>query len=87
LIGISPKRRDELLARCRGLCEAQLPRCTNLATAPHHKKLKSRGGSDDMINILATCQKCHNDIHLYEAGTAKFRTHSWQEEGQTEADA
>jgi hypothetical protein len=58
----------------------------------HHMKLKSRGGSDDPQNLVQLCGRfeddCHGKVHRYEGDwTKRFRTHSWQEESMTEADA
>ena len=52
----------------------------------HHKKFRSRGGSNDPKNLSPLCWRCHNAVHAHEPGTEKYRTHSWQEEGQSEAD-
>lgn len=53
----------------------------------HHRKYRSRGGSDDPKNLVPLCRVCHFDVHSHKPGTEKWRTHRWQEEGQTEADA
>lgn len=46
-------------ARCKGYCEL----CgRQLATsfALHHRKLKSRGGKDEISNFVALHHECHN---------------------------
>lgn len=42
--------------------------CTNcgsnqLDRAPHHKQLKSQGGSDTMENLTSLCIPCHKEAH------------------------
>ena len=77
----------ELTARSRGRCEIALPRiCAGTATDPHHKKLRSRGGSNDLVNLIDSCRACHRAIHDHRPGTERFRTWSWQDEGLSEAD-
>ena len=55
-----------VLARANGYCE----RCgkPSLDLALHHRKLKSRGGKDEISNLVAICHPCHNlgtdSIHL-----------------------
>lgn len=63
--------REALWERCNGYCE----KCgfplfpTNWAA--HHRKLKSRGGTDDLCNLMAVHHFCHNlgtdSIHLNPA--------------------
>ena len=54
--------------------------------ALHHKKFRSRGGSNDPINLVPLCLKCHADVHAYRGAWAKkYRTHRHQQEGKTEA--
>lgn len=85
---MSPKVAAQIRERSRGLCEAAIwPNCWYFANCFHHKKYKSRGGSDRPTNIAHVCTPCHTAIHAHLAGTAKFRTHRWQEEGRSEADA
>ena len=83
-----PKSISKALAeRSKGRCEVGLPKyCQITATDPHHKKNRARGGSNDLINLIHACRSCHRAIHDHRAGTNRFRTHSWQDEGQSEAD-
>lgn len=69
------------------ICEAGLTGCLMVATDKHHKKLRSRGGTDSKKNTMLVCRSCHNKIHMHHPGTKRFRTHSWQEEGQSEEEA
>ena len=41
------------------LCEVCLRKATDL----HHIKYKSRGGTNDIGNIIALCRKCHDLAH------------------------
>jgi len=57
---------NTVLGRSKGYCE----RCGKPShdLALHHRKLKSRGGKDEVVNLVAVCHKCHNlgthSIHL-----------------------
>jgi hypothetical protein len=53
------KMRDIVYARCKGYCE----KCGNAlpeSWALHHRKLKSRGGKDEVCNLVALHHGCHN---------------------------
>jgi len=72
-----------VLARAKGYCEAcGLP---GDDFALHHRKLKSRGGKDEVANLIAVHHKCHNlgtfSIHLNpEKATMKgWMVPSWAE--------
>lgn len=61
----------------------------------HHKKFRSRCFDPNILhskeNIVLSCGPDHDDIqfHSHEPGkewTKKYRTHRWQEIGETEAD-
>ena len=41
------------------LCEV----CYKKATDLHHIKYKSRGGTNDITNIIALCRWCHDKAH------------------------
>ena len=54
-----------VLDRANGYCE----RCGKSADlALHHRQLKSRGGKDEVVNLVGVCHPCHNlatdSIHL-----------------------
>lgn len=83
---MNKKKVRDVQERSGGRCEACLPGCRGTATQFHHKKYKSRGGSDAPRNIAHLCDVCHESVHRHREGTEKFRTHSWQEEGLTEWD-
>jgi len=44
------------------LCEC----CHKVATDLHHIKYKSRGGGDEVENIISLCRKCHTLAHNEE---------------------
>ena len=51
--------RDLVLARCQGYCEfCGLALTDNFAL--HHRKFKSRGGKDEVNNLIALHHECHN---------------------------
>jgi len=63
---VDKKIAETVLARAKGYCEAcGLP---GDDFALHHRKLKSRGGKDEVANLIAVHHKCHNlgtkSIHL-----------------------
>ncbi|NBX51770.1 HNH endonuclease [bacterium] len=71
-------------ARSRGYCEkcgTQLPD----SWALHHRKLRSRGGKDEVQNFLALHHECHNlgtdSVHLNPSyATDKgYMVHSWED--------
>ena len=72
---------ETVLNRAKGYCEAcGLP---GDDFALHHRKLKSRGGKDEVVNLIAVHHKCHNlgtdSIHLNpETATVKgWMVPSW----------
>lgn len=79
---------DEVRERSRGICEMRMTEysCTVTATEFHHKKSRARGGSNTARNIVHGCHNCHRAVTEHRPGTARFRTHSWQEEGKSEED-
>lgn len=54
---------------------------------PSHRKPRSLGGSDDLVNLDLLCRATHEATHERRAGTERWRTKSWQPEGQSEAEA
>lgn len=85
-MAISPRTLAALRARSRGVCEAGLPGCQRAPVQAHHRKYRSRGGSDALVNLDDLCAPCHEAVHRHRPGTARFRTPSWAPEGTTEAD-
>lgn len=46
------------------ICEARVDGvCQGRAQHMHHIVLRSRGGSNDLSNLLAVCSACHDWIH------------------------
>ena len=83
-----PKKTIEALRKRSGnRCEARLPGiCCGYPISAHHKKFRSRGGSNDLVNLACLCHRCHRAAHDEKPGTRKWRTSSWQEEGEWEVD-
>lgn len=73
-----------LYQRAAGMCEARLKDCAYWGSDPHHRKLRSRGGTNALENLLLLCRSCHDRVTRMAQGTSRFRTHSWQKEGYTE---
>lgn len=78
------KLRAAVLQRCEGLCErCGIPLGNDFAL--HHRKLRSRGGKDELPNFCALHHHCHNlgtnSVHLNpEKATADgFLVASWDE--------
>lgn len=72
-----------VLARATNLCEARLQKCQGRAQRiPHHRKLRSQGGTNSLANLLAVCWSCHDYIHRNPAWSYdhKFLLHSYDEE-------
>ena len=64
------RRRDYLLApRSYGpvRCNVDGPTCLGMATEVHHRKLRSQGGTNEFINLIIVCSKCHRYIHEHPA--------------------
>src|SRR5207302_864939 len=69
---------DDVLARSKGRCEAQIsPSCTGKATQAHHVVTRRRGVGwpwlhDASRNGVACCVACHPDvIHVTDQRRAK----------------
>ncbi len=78
--------RAEVRERSGGYCEIGLPGCWRRAIEMHHKKSRARGGTNTALNIVDACTPCHHKITIHYPGTGKWRTHSWQKEGEGELD-
>lgn len=74
-----------LWTRANGRCEAGTRWCWGTGQDPHHVKSRARGGSNNLTNLLLVCRPCHDAIEQHRPGTGKFRTHSWQAEGERES--
>ena len=91
---INKKTLKQLYERAYNMCEATIEsewyfhRCNTIANLePHHVKYRSRGGSDKLINLALLCHKCHDCVHgITGDWTKKYRTFSFQNEGETEYD-
>ena len=75
--------RQIVYARCKGYCEKcgmQLPE----SWALHHRKLRSRGGKDEVSNFVALHHSCHNmdtdSVHFNPAHSRDkgLMVSSWQ---------
>lgn len=81
---IQPATRAALLDRSRGFCEAGFKGCAGRGDQAHHRKYRSRGGSNALVNLAWICSPCHDATHRHRPGTERMRTPGWAEEGQTE---
>ena len=62
------RAKEEIMQRGDGACEARVVNvCTGGAEHAHHKKRRSRGGTDDGENLIAVCFHCHEWIHTHPA--------------------
>lgn len=76
-----------VLVRAAGRCE----RCGSPAQSPalHHRKLRSRGGKDELSNVVALHHACHNlttgSVHLSpkKATTEGWLVSSWDDPATT----
>lgn len=78
------KLRAAVLQRCQGYCErCGIPLENDFAL--HHRKLRSRGGKDELPNLLALHHHCHNlgtnSVHLkpQQATEDGFLVASWDD--------
>lgn len=76
---LDPTLHDTVVASAFGICR----RCGNQSDAlqVHHRKLRARGGTDDVGNLIAVCPDCHHWIHMHPAeSTAEgFMVASWDD--------
>ena len=80
------KRAGDKCEHCKGI-DPNGYNSWRLKLYPHHIKYRSRGGSDELINLALLCTICHADTHLHKGEwSRKYRSHAWQPEGDTEAD-
>ena len=76
--------RSRLYGRSRGYCELCGFPMTKEQSAVHHRKLRSQGGEDSMVNCMAVHHSCHNgktdSIHLQvaDALTNGWLVASWE---------
>lgn len=77
---------NALALRSDGRCEIRLGGCTWRACDPHHRKLRSRGGSNTLTNLLHACRHCHDLVTSPRdpIPTERYRTYSHQKEGAGE---
>ena len=54
----------------------------------HHKKPRSRGGSNNMINLAFCCRECHRMIHDHnnKINWKRYLTKTFQKESETYED-
>ena len=75
--------------RCHGLCERCAIPLNPDDWALHHRQLKSRGGTDDIVNVVALHHHCHNmgthSVHLRpkDATRRGLIVSSWSDPAQT----
>ena len=82
---LTPEMRKAVHNRSGGKCEARIfGICTYTGTEIHHRKLRSRGGTNYLRNLMYCCSSCHLAISSMHPGTERYRTHSYDAEGLTE---
>ena len=55
------QRRARVIARDGGLCQIEGRMCTRRAEAVDHIIPRAQGGGDEMTNLRAVCDVCHED--------------------------
>jgi len=78
-------RSTEVMVRARWYCELATPRCAtgrHDAEHVHHRKLRSQGGSDESVNLLAVCFNGHRYVHDHpaESYARGWLLRSWEAE-------
>lgn len=63
---------DEVVAavhrRSGGVCEAMIPgACVWAGQQLHHRRMRSQGGADEVVNLLDVCHGCHEWVHRHPA--------------------
>ncbi len=59
---------DALARRSGGFCElAAHDQSAHQGHDPHHRKLRSKGGKDELVNLIWVCRAHHDAIHLSPA--------------------
>ena len=77
-----PGQRSLSYRRAGGRCEARCdPGCRGRPSQLHHRRMRSQGGDNRSVNLLAVCDICHGTIHAnpalsYERG---LLVHSWDD--------
>ena len=72
-----------VLDRSKGRCEARLAdRCLVSGAHVHHRKYRSRGGSNGLSNLIHVCLACHEWIHTNPelANVTGLSLHEWENE-------
>jgi hypothetical protein len=61
------RMRPQIIARAGGACEARFATDCTGRTGPsspvHHRKLRTQGGPNSDVNLMAVCVPCHAEIH------------------------
>lgn len=58
--------KEQVRQRSGGICEALIAEvCQTRAAHVHHRKPRSKGGSNALSNLLHTCRACHEHIHAH----------------------
>ena len=75
--------RPILWKRCGGHCERCVRTLDFETFDAHHRKFRSRGGKDEIVNLVALCGECHFWAHSKgrEAGPAGFAVLASQDPG------
>jgi hypothetical protein len=76
------KLKPLVYARANDRCEAMLDCCTGWAEGdPHHRKLRSAGGLNDLDCCIAVCSACHREIHhnVGQSYRLGLLVHSWDD--------
>lgn len=70
----SRKAYNAVAERAGGICET----CgCRPAEQMHHRKYRSRGGTDDVHNLLHICHGCHGRAHTGEGEALGWSVPSW----------
>lgn len=74
---MSTKIMSLVYQRSGGLCEAGITsRCTGRGEHKHHRKLRSRGGTDTTSCLVDVCHHCHTFIHS-SPGATRAKDEGW----------
>lgn len=88
LKNVPPGTKEILYQRSRGRCEKCGQKITLSSGVIHHRKLRSRGGTHDLSNLVILDATCHNlgtgSVHLDPAKATEqgFLVASWDDPAQ-----
>jgi HNH endonuclease len=82
--GIRPEQREAVLLRDGHHCRRCGRSVVDFPASVHHRLMRSRGGTDNLANLLLVCGSgttyCHGDVHheVTDSTADGFLCHTWE---------